>query len=605
MIFYELRKKHFQKLIVRLQDRLKYLSEKSNKYSLLRLVVFLTGSSLTAFAFYLNNLSGWILLAMSVTGFAITVHFHNVLINGMKKLSKYLDIKKNHMARMLIDWENIPFHDNLIMPEENSLAKDLDITGVKSLHHLMDVAVSNEGSFMLSEYLLNTNPEKEKIIFNQKIVKELSSHQRFIDKFLLKAHLTSAKKLDCRKIENYFLKLDTIPLPAWLFPVNFILIFIFLLTFILSQFELIATIWIPVFILYFFCYSLFQKRISGMFEETYETERQLRKFSSLILLIKETSSLKSVNSTEFENFLRPLKEEAPELILKLQRQIKLAVMRESPFLRLILNLIFPFDIYIYNKISIIRNDIDDKISDWLNVLNRLECFISISNFALLNPDYIYPKIESTDKRMFSAKRLGHPLLNRQQKICNDFEFKKDKKVILITGSNMSGKSTFLKTIGVNLCLAYSGAPVNAEELELSPFELFTCIKISDSVSDGISYFYAEVKKLKVLLDELTSESELSTFYLVDEIFKGTNNRERLLGGKAFIKELSRSNGFGIVTTHDLELVSLSDEIKNLSNFHFREEISGLKMVFDYKIHEGPCPTTNALKIMELSGLPVK
>ena len=170
---------------------------------------------------------------------------------------------------------------------------------------------------------------------------------------------------------------------------------------------------------------------------------------------------------------------------------------------------------------------------------------------------------------------------------------------------MAGKSTFLRTIGVNLCLCYAGAPVNAERLETSLFRLFTCIKVSDSVQDGLSYFYAEVKRLQALLAAATREDPLPVLFLIDEIFRGTNSRERLIGSRSYIRALSESTAVGLVATHDLELIKLADEIKGVVNFHFREEVAGGKMVFDYRLRSGPCPTTNALIIMELEGLPVR
>ncbi len=199
--------------------------------------------------------------------------------------------------------------------------------------------------------------------------------------------------------------------------------------------------------------------------------------------------------------------------------------------------------------------------------------------------------------------MGHPLIKKEKKIQNDYSFNPQGEIAIITGSNMSGKSTFIRTIGVNLSLAYAGSVVNAEEMSISLFRLFTCIKVSDSVIDGISYFYAEVKRLKALLDEI-EESEYPVLFLIDEIFRGTNNIERLKGSSAFIKKLAHTGAIGAVATHDLELVKLSEEISKVRNYHFREEIKEGKMIFDYKLNDGPCPTTNALKIMKLEGLPV-
>ncbi len=206
--------------------------------------------------------------------------------------------------------------------------------------------------------------------------------------------------------------------------------------------------------------------------------------------------------------------------------------------------------------------------------------------------------------MFRGKALGHPLIKKENKICNDFIFNTNGEISIVTGSNMSGKSTFIRTLGINLSLAYAGSVVSAESLNVSLFRLYTCIKVSDSVIDGISYFYAEVKRLKELLDEIET-SGFPVFFLIDEIFRGTNNVERLKGSSAFIKKLAETNAVGVLATHDLELVKLADVISKVKNYHFKEEIKNNKMFFDYILNEGPCPTTNALKIMKLEGLPIE
>jgi DNA mismatch repair ATPase MutS len=217
---------------------------------------------------------------------------------------------------------------------------------------------------------------------------------------------------------------------------------------------------------------------------------------------------------------------------------------------------------------------------------------------------VFPEVVSEPNR-FDAREIGHPLIKPEHKICNDFALNDQLRTVILTGSNMAGKSTFLRTVGVNLCLAYAGAPVNAEGLQTSLFRLFTCIKVSDSVQDGLSYFYAEVKRLKQLLTAAEKQNDLPVLFLIDEIFRGTNNRERHIGSHAFIRGLSRcSNAVGLIATHDLELTTLADELPGIANFHFREEVGGGRMVFDYRLHAGPCPTTNALKIMQLEGLPV-
>jgi len=206
--------------------------------------------------------------------------------------------------------------------------------------------------------------------------------------------------------------------------------------------------------------------------------------------------------------------------------------------------------------------------------------------------------------LFDARQLGHPLIPFQTRVCNDFLIRQGE-VVIITGSNMSGKSSFLRAVGVALALAGAGSVVDAAALRLTPFRLFTSLRVTDSVADGISYFYAEVKRLRALLEALSAPEGPPLFFLIDEIFRGTNNRERLIGSRAYVRALSARGGTGLIATHDLELIHLADELPNVSNRHFRETVEDGRMRFDYILRPGPCPTTNALAIMALEGLPVE
>jgi DNA mismatch repair ATPase MutS len=278
--------------------------------------------------------------------------------------------------------------------------------------------------------------------------------------------------------------------------------------------------------------------------------------------------------------------------------------RTNPLLALLFNVLVPWDFYFSYRLELVKKEIAHLLPRWLDAWHELETLNSLANFAYLNPGYVFPERRAGIDH-FAARNLGHPLLKPESKICNDFELNEDQRIVILTGSNMAGKSTFLRTVGVNLALAYAGAPVNALSMQTSLFRLFTCIKVSDSVQDGLSYFYAEVKRLQALLAATEADDELPVLFLIDEIFRGTNSRERLIGSRSYIRSLSQRRTMGLIATHDLELIKLADEIKGVTNHHFREDVFDSRMVFDYRLRPGPCPTTNALKIMRLEGLPVE
>jgi DNA mismatch repair ATPase MutS len=270
-----------------------------------------------------------------------------------------------------------------------------------------------------------------------------------------------------------------------------------------------------------------------------------------------------------------------------------------------LQLIVPWDFYFSYRLSRCKAAVTPLIPIWVDVWTELEALVSLANLAWLHQEYCIPDFQSSGQGgVFVAKDLGHPLITCDRKVTNDFELGTDKSIAIITGSNMAGKSTFLRTLGINLVLAYAGGPVSATHFAVSYFRIFACIKVSDSLADGLSYFYAEVKRLKAILDSVKNHPDAVHFVLIDEIFRGTNNRERRIGSQSYIRALAELPVIGAVATHDLELIRLEQEIPAVANYHFREEIVDGRMVFDYRIHPGPCPTTNALRIMEIEGLPV-
>jgi DNA mismatch repair ATPase MutS len=199
-----------------------------------------------------------------------------------------------------------------------------------------------------------------------------------------------------------------------------------------------------------------------------------------------------------------------------------------------------------------------------------------------------------------AKNLHHPLLAPQKSIGNDFVLNKSEKTILLTGSNMSGKTTFMRTVGINMVLVNLGLRPFAEEFICGPFELYTSMRNTDSLGESVSSFYAELARIRQVLE--AAENGTSVFYLMDEILKGTNTTDRIMGSEALIRQLSATNAKGIISTHDIELSLLEKSLPYLVNRSFHSKIEDREISFDYKLKSGPCPSFNAHKLMELMGI---
>ena len=234
-------------------------------------------------------------------------------------------------------------------------------------------------------------------------------------------------------------------------------------------------------------------------------------------------------------------------------------------------------------------------------VSEFEVLNSLSGFAYSNPEYTFPKITEAPYTI-NFEMLGHPLIKSDTRVSNSFQLQGHGKIAMITGSNMAGKSTFLRTVGVNLILALMGAPCCARSGQVSHLKMFTSMRTQDSLEAGVSSFYAELKRVEQLLGLIKSGEPI--FFMLDEMFKGTNSQDRYKGGVSLIKQLSELNAFGLISTHDLELAELAGKHMIVSNHSFNSKIQNDKMTFSYELMDGICTDFNASELMKKSGIKI-
>ncbi len=611
------RLQQLQKQIARLERRTEFLNQISRKYWNARRIIFIAGGLLAlVFCNVSGNRGGWIAGGLIAILFSVVTIFHNRVRESLTRVSLLIDIKKLQIARIHLDWDLLPpVEQSSFTLGNHPFATDLDIVGERSLHRLIDSAVTSEGSERLKSWLLAVRPDAPLIEHRQRLVRELKDHSLFRDRLQLLsavARISTVGPAQPRRRASHWksrILVDWIERTAphsSLLPTILFLSALSALNIacsVLSALEVIPQIWPFTLLLYMGAMYLVQHRIASAWGELHELEKALTHFK-VVFRYLESRSYK--NTPRLAEICAPFADKTKQPSVEIKRLGRLAAalgVRTNPLLWLLVHLLVPWDFIFTHRLELLKAELAHLLPRWLDAWYELEALNSLANFAYLNPHYTFPQITSEPNR-FAARKLGHPLLNAETKVCNDFELDQHQRIVILTGSNMAGKSTFLRTIGVNLSLAYAGSPVNADHLQTSLFRPFTCIKVSDSVQDGLSYFYAEVKRLTALLAAAKAEDALPVLFLIDEIFRGTNSRERLIGSRSYIRALSESTAVGLVATHDLELIKLADEIDGVVNFHFREEVSDGRMVFDYRLRSGPCPTTNALTIMHLEGLPV-
>lgn len=594
--------------IERINKKILKIEQLETKLSTLRVVYFISSIfilyALSLFAG--NTMVGFVLVA-SILGFFYLIHHHNAVEESLKSFKFLKEIKEDHLARIDLNWERIEYNAVEVNEKNHPFAFDLDVLGKHSLFHLLDTSIYSASSFLLIQWLLSKSPNKKTILHRQQQVKELIPLTIFRDKLRVIGLKTKLKKtLTTWSVDDvlYWLRLPkkknfkfTLSILSILSLLN-ISFFIFLMIGIINALPLTISL-----VSYLLIYKFNDQKVKGLFDAAFQIEQILDQFKSVLIYVEK---YKAQSGSEVEQLLLNFQnqEVRPSIyIRKAQKMMGRASMQANKLWQSVVNAIVPWDLYYAMRMEDLKLELEPKLSVWLETFYEIEALNSLANFAMLHPKYVFPILDEQAEKEFNSVDLGHPLIPETQRVCNNFGIVKEENLLLITGSNMAGKSTFLRTVGINLILSYAGAPVCAGSLTTKLYRVFTSINVTDSLEDGYSHFYAEVKRLRYLLDELIEENKFPLFFFVDEIYKGTNNRERYIGSAAFLKSVAKENGIGLVSSHDLELADLDNEIHQLRNLHFVESIKDNKMHFEYTLNEGPCPSTNAVQIMKLEGLP--
>jgi ABC-type multidrug transport system fused ATPase/permease subunit len=350
-------------------------------------------------------------------------------------------------------------------------------------------------------------------------------------------------------------------------------------------------------------YLLFRasQHTSRAFTACSSTEGAFRSYGPMLRLV-ETLALDAELLAELKARLVAGGNPPSTAMARLERILGWFELRHNGLVYPIVNLVTLWDIHCTLALERWREGVRSAIADWFAVLGEVEALSSLAGLAHDEPDFCFPEVRANGP-LFVAEALGHPLIPSERRVTNDVSLETKGKALLVTGSNMSGKSTLLRAMGLGAVLAFAGGPACARSLRLSPLKIRTSVRVSDSLERGVSHFLAEVKKLSLVLE--ANDDEKPVFFLLDEILHGTNSRERQIGARWLLAELIRRGAVGAVSTHDEELCRLTPELmSHVRLVHFRETVEGGKMTFDFKLREGPVKAGNALRVMQLAGLDV-
>lgn len=472
-------------------------------------------------------------------------------------------------------------------------SNDLDLFGDHSLFQLINHTVSKSGKTLLAAWMKNTiNPEAA----NQKAaaIQELKSDKSFLASF--EAHGRAFMKNEKPKTKFYsWLKQKEIWngiyfLPLIVGPLGGMLIIL------AAVFGWIAPAWVGAWIItgLFFLSMIFQNLQQA--SSIMPNQGDIRTFSKWASQIEAME----VEGEYLKHLQKPFKTQNynASAILRSLEQKSFMLQNRFNLMYLIFNLLFWVDFFLFWRTVKWKKRFANHLAEWEGYFDIWQALVSLAAFS--NEEDLNCRVDWTNEKTLETKNLVHPLLNPKEAVGNDFILAEKTKIILLTGSNMSGKTTFMRTVGINMVLANLGLSPFASTFKTGSFQLFTSMRNTDNLGESVSSFYAELARIKQLLT--MAENGEQVLFLLDEILKGTNTVDRIMGSESLIRQLANSNCKGIISTHDIELSLLESKLDYLENNSFHSEIADNEIHFDYKIKSGPCPSFNAHKLMELMGI---
>lgn len=573
-----------------------------NFISVLRLLVFAAAVGFGIFSYIIKKYYFCILIIIGFgILFIILLNKHSRLRYNKKCSTLICEINDNSLKRLKGEWKSFEDAGADFLYDDHNYSKDLDIFGKGSLFQYINTASTYLGREKVKYILTAPNYTIGEIYDRQEAVKELSDNLGWRQRFMAEGKIATEKKKDPeplfkwgREQNNLFCSVMFISM-AWILPsitVGIILVYS-LLDSIPYYFPLIA-IGIQILIL-----KLNSEKSNKILNVVYKYKKDIEVYSKMLKIIEKKRFKSSYLVKLKENLISENKITATEQINKLSRVVNLISDRANFFYHII-NIVTFWEYHCLIRLERWKKESGGCIEQWLNVIAEIEALSSLAVIKHDYPEWAMPEIKETSLRL-EAKNIGHPLIIKNR-VYNNLNIDKAESILLITGSNMSGKSTLLRTAGINLVLAYAGAPVCADSFCCSIMNIYTCMRISDNLEENVSSFYAELLRIRKLVDA-TKEKE-PVFFLLDEIFRGTNSKDRHIGAKVLIEKLSNENALGMVSTHDLELADIEEKNKKVKNYHFREHYKNNEIYFDYKLRPGVSTTRNAIYLMRMAGIDI-
>ena len=565
-----------------LKNQLLKVKKNLKIFSLLRLTVFI----LTVVSIYLlfeNTLISTVILIVGGSSFYLLVVKYSKEKLEKILLNTKIEINQTEIAVLNGDFSFLP-KGNEYLDSDHHFSHDIDLFGEDSFFQYLNRTVSLEGSRKLAK--LMTENQTSSIYQKQKATKELSEKVKWRQHFSALISIVKTE-IPTKKIIGFFKNYKSVFSKIVLFlPVSFSTISILFI--VLTFFEILPfnalVIW---FFVGLIVTSLFFKKTQRLYTNASKAKDTFRQYY-LVLQEIENTEFSSNILKEKQKEIQSENKKASSIFNEFSKALDAFDQRNNLLIASFGNAFFLWEIKCGIKVEKWINEYKHTVEEWIGVITFFDAKNSLANFCFNHPNYVFPEIVK-NSTIINSQKLGHPLLNSENKIDNDFEIDKNS-FLIVTGANMAGKSTFLRTISLSIVMANIGLPVCANSFKYKPLKLITSMRTADSLAENESYFYSELKRLKLIVDTIQTDDY---FIVLDEILKGTNSKDKASGSKKFVEKLVTLNTTGIIATHDVSLCELENDFKEIKNFFFDAKISNNELIFDYLFKKGVCENRNA------------
>jgi hypothetical protein len=583
------------------ESELKRLDGVSARYANLRAGVFIAGAVVAGMVVF-NRLpkTWWWAVGVAVGVYGVLAVLHHQVFLREERERLYVALNERGLARLGRGWHGFAERGERFLTSAHLYAVDLDVFGQGSVFQLINETATRAGEERLAAWL-GGPASSEEVVARQGAARELAPRVGFRQDVCVEARTVAREKADPGLFIQWAEGGPALTGIRWARPVAVVLPLVTLALFVLGRFEVVPRpLWWGGLLLQLGVVVATRGPLRAMEEKMSAGERGFARYAPLFERV-EGERFEHPALRRLQGGLQPEGEPAVSTHLRrFSRLYSFVEFKRHQFHPLV-HLFTLWDVHALFAVEGWRERHGARVRGWFDALADLEALACLAGLAYDRPHFTWPTLEGDGPRV-TARGMGHPLLD--EPVLNDVELPGPGHALLLTGSNMSGKTTLLRALGLNAVLALAGAPVCARGFSLSPLRVMTSMRVKDSLERGVSYFYAEVQRIKAVLDAAAAKGQ--ALFLLDEILLGTNTRERQIASREVLRLLLATGACGGVTTHDLSLASLAEEYGGkVKNMHFRDLLVDGKMTFDYRLRPGVVDTTNALRVLRMAGVPVE